>query len=67
MSERNCFECRHYRRERTGPHEWAADCALSMVVDFMNADQCAFYWPGSTLEDEGERWPLQGPPAEVTP
>lgn len=55
---KSCHECRHYQRERSGPHEWIAWCALQQT-DFLNADHCGFYWPdASIILDEGERWPF---------
>ncbi len=59
MAEKFCHECQHYRRMRTGPHEWAAHCDLHQA-DFFNADQCGQYAPCSFVlhnDDEGERWP----------
>lgn len=60
MSDKACHECRHYARERTGPHEWVAHCRLHQA-DFMNADHCNLYLPGPCiLEDEDDRWPYGG-------
>lgn len=57
MTDKACHECRHFRRERAGPHEWIAHCELHQT-DFLHAEHCAFYHPQSSImEDEGERWP----------
>lgn len=57
MSDKACFRCQHYCRQRTGPHEWSADCALRQR-DFPDAAHCAFYQPAPEDPiDEGERWP----------
>ncbi|HRD65691.1 MAG TPA: hypothetical protein PKY50_06000 [Candidatus Competibacter sp.] len=54
-----CHECRNYKKERSGPHEWIASCALNQI-DFLDADRCGYYQPDAfVLEDEGEHWPYR--------
>jgi hypothetical protein len=59
MTDKSCCHCKYYQRKQSGPHEWIAWCALQQT-DFLNADLCGFYWPGSIIPDnEGERWPFR--------
>ena len=59
MSDKSCRLCQHFRRERTGPHEWLAHCALHQQ-DFYNADHCGFYQPepAGVSWNEENRWPF---------
>jgi len=57
-SEKTCHECRHARREQTGPHEYLYSCALHQR-DFPEANDCAAYHPGAFEQDEGEFWPFR--------
>lgn len=60
MIEKSCSECRHYRRERAGPHEWVANCELHQR-DFLNAEHCGLYQPEPAItENEGNEWPWTG-------
>lgn len=66
---KQCYECRHYVRERVGPHEWRAGCALRMA-DFMSATDCAYYIPvppDHAAADADDRWPLTPAPDEQLP
>lgn len=59
MTEKSCSaKCRHYRRERSGPHEWIAHCELQQR-DFMDAEHCGFYQPEPRIEDEEDEWPVR--------
>lgn len=58
MIEKTCADCRHTRREQTGPHEYFHFCSLQQR-DFTDAAHCAFYQPGATHWDAGERWPCR--------
>ncbi len=39
-----CSDCRHSRRQQTGPHSWRLDCSLRQLA-FPDAKDCAFYQP----------------------
>lgn len=58
MNEKTCYDCRHTRREQTGPHAWLHDCALQQR-DYPDAEHCAFYHPGAAPYPENERWPCR--------
>ncbi|MCP5197289.1 MAG: hypothetical protein H6974_10960 [Gammaproteobacteria bacterium] len=57
---KHCADCRHARREQTGPHEYLHTCALQQR-DFPDAAHCAAYHPGETGQLENEYWPFRQP------
>lgn len=54
---KDCFSCRHVRREQTGPHEWVWSCALQQR-EFPHAVDCGFLEPGpAPAADTAADWP----------
>lgn len=44
---KSCTDCRHSRRQQTGPHSWDLDCSLRQIT-FPDAVECVFYQPPSS-------------------